>query len=136
MHRVIVPPAVAVELAARPDEPGGRLPERPWLERKTPDPGYVRRVEQEPPAVDEGEKEAIALALELDTLVVLDDLPARRRAKRAGLEPTGALGILLRLYRLGLVEGDLASDLAALHEAGMYLSREVRDAVLLRAKGQ
>jgi len=101
LNRVLAPPAVLRELAARPDEPGGRLPGRIWLERKVPKPEYVNRVGQEPPTLGEGEKETIALALQLGALAVLDDLRARRRARLLGVGLTGTLGVLLRLHRPG-----------------------------------
>lgn len=130
LHRVVVPPTVADELAARPAMPGGRLPEQPWLQQRSPQPNYLGHVEQEPPSVDKGEKEAIALALQRGALVVADDLPARKRARRAGLEVSGTLGILLRLHRLGLLQRSLGSELDRLQQAGMYLSEELREVVL------
>ena len=130
LNRVLAPPAVLRELAARPDEPGGRLPGRTWLEHEVPEPEYVNRVGKEPPTLGEGEKETIALALQLGALAVLDDLRARRRARLLGVGLTGTLGVLLRLHRLGLADRDLTSDLASLEGAGMYFSEAVRDAVL------
>ncbi len=48
----------------------------------------------------------------------------------AGLEITGAPGVLLRLRRLGLASRDLEDDLRMLEEADMRLSPELRRAVL------
>lgn len=122
-------PSNRPERACRPSrEP--RWPQRSWIESATPEPLHVGRVEQEPPALDECEKEAIALALQLDTLVVLEDLNARRRARPLGMELTGTLGILLRLHRSGLARGELASDLTKLQEADMYFSEDIRNAIL------
>lgn len=130
LHSILVPPAVSRELAVRPGEPGGRLPECARIEHKTPGREYASSVVREPPALDEGETEAIALALQSESLVVLDDLRARGRARRLRLELTGTLGILLRLHRLGLATRDLTSDLEMLEKAGMYLPGDLRDAVL------
>jgi len=53
-------------------------------------------------ALDPGEAEVIALALELETKdVVLDDLDARRFARRSGLLPIGTLGLILAAKRAG-----------------------------------
>ena len=62
--------------------------------------------------------------------VVLDDRKARLRARRAGLEITGTLGVLLRVHRLELVSRGLEEDLRLLEEAGMRISPELQRAVL------
>ena len=105
-----------------------------WVEHRTPDPESVRRVESEPPAVGKGEKEAIALGLELSCPVVLDDRKARLRARRAGLEVTGTLGILLRLRHVGLTSRGIDEDLGLLEEAGMRLSPNLRRMVIEAGK--
>ena len=52
--------------------------------------------------LDDGEAEAIRLALEQPSAVVLpDDMAARAVATRMGLRVTGTLGLLLRAKRLG-----------------------------------
>ena len=57
-----------------------------------------------PPALGQGEQEAIVLALESrPTLLLLDDLPARRVAARLGLPLMGTLGVLLLAQRRGVV---------------------------------
>lgn len=51
-----------------------------------------------------GESEAISLALqEKIRLFLTDDLDARIAAKEYGLEPHGTVGIVLRLYRNGIL---------------------------------
>jgi len=60
---------------------------------------HLKRILQLMP--DEGEAEAIVLALKVDaSLVLIDDREARLQAKRLGLSVTGALGILLRAKKL------------------------------------
>ena len=55
-------------------------------------------------SIDPGEAEVIALALELGINdVVLDDLDARRFARRNGLQPIGTLGLLLGAKESGLI---------------------------------
>ena len=105
-----------------------------WVEHRTPDPENVRWVEREPPTVGKGEKEAIALGLELKCPVVLDDRRARLRARRAGLEVTGTMGILLRLRRIGLTSRAIDEDLGLLEEAGMRLSPNLRRMVIEAGK--
>jgi predicted nucleic acid-binding protein len=54
--------------------------------------------------VDPGEASAIALALEkVDASLILDDLKARKLAKRLGLDVTGSVGVILRAKSLGLI---------------------------------
>lgn len=101
-----------------------------WIVNRVPDTESVRQVRREPPTVGGGETEVIALGLELSCPVVLDDRKARLRARRAGLEITGTLGILLRLHRLGLASRNLEEDLRLLEDAGMRISPQLRQAVL------
>lgn len=56
------------------------------------------------PGVDEGEAEAIALAIELHAeLLLIDDLDARIQATRLGLDFTGLLGVLIEAKNQGLI---------------------------------
>ena len=90
---------------------------------------YLRRVEREM-TESRGEKEATALALELSTLVVLDDKRARSYARRVGLRLTGTLGVLLRLHHLDLASRGLEEDLRVLEEADMRITPALRRMVL------
>jgi predicted nucleic acid-binding protein len=129
LHRILVPPDVVEELVALPGEPGSGVPEEEWVERRAPRVETLRRVEGEM-TEGRGEKEAIALALDLSALVVLDDKRARSYARRVGLRLTGTLGILLRLHRLGLASRGLEEDLRLLDEADMRITPELRRMVL------
>jgi predicted nucleic acid-binding protein len=129
LHQVLVPPAVIEELVALPGEPGSGLPAEEWVERRAPGAETLRRVEGEM-TEGRGEKEAIALALDLSALVVLDDKRARSYARRVGLRLTGTLGVLLRLHRLNLASRDLEEDLRLLEEADMRITPELRRMVL------
>jgi len=133
-YRVVVPEAVSQELSVRSESPGSGVVSLDRVELRIPDPESVRRVGGEPPNVGKGEKEAIALGLELSCSVVLDDRKARLRARRAGLEVTGTLGILLRLRRIGLTSRGIDEDLGLLEEAGMRLSPNLRRIVIEAAK--
>lgn len=126
LYQVVIPEAVRDELSARPDSPGSEAVSLEWVEGRTVGTEDVRRVQQEPPAIGKGETEVIALGLELSCPVVLDDRKARLRARRAGLEITGTLGIVLRLHRLGFASRKLEDDLRLLEQAGMRISPELR----------
>ena len=130
LYQVVLPVAVSEELSARPDSPGSGVVSLDWVTNRTPDAESVRRVNQEPPTVGRGETEVIALGVELSCPVALDDRKARLRARRAGLEITGTLGILMRMHRLGFTSRDLEADMRLLEEADMRISAELRRAVL------
>jgi predicted nucleic acid-binding protein len=130
LYRVVLPEAVSEELLARPRSPGSGVPSLTWVERRAPQVDSVRRVRRAPPTVGRGETEVIALGIELSCPVVLDDRKARLRARRAGLEIVGTLGILLRIHRLRLASRNLEDDLRLLEEADMRISPELRRRVL------
>ncbi|HBY61768.1 MAG TPA: DUF3368 domain-containing protein [Solibacterales bacterium] len=111
--RVIVPLAVLEELQSPGAPPPiGEMLSRSgdWLESMSapsvPDPMLG--------VLDEGEREAIALAVSLKAdLILLDEARARRAAsERFGLPVTGTLGVLHRAARVGLIDvADVAEKL-------------------------
>ena len=80
---------IVVPVAVKQDVTPSLVPLPSWIQ--------VRTASNAPTNVghlDPGEREAIALALELDSdFVVLDDLPARRVAQRLGLDVIGSAGL-------------------------------------------
>lgn len=130
LYRVVIPEAVREELSTRPGSSGSAVASLEWVEGHAPGTEGVRRIRQEPPTVGRGETEVIALGVELSCPVVLDDRKARLRARRARLEITGTLGVLLRLHQLGLASRNIEDDLRLLEEAGMRISAELRQSVL------
>ncbi len=139
LYRVVVPGAVSEELSARPDSPSSGVVSLDWMVHRASSAEGVRRVRREPPTVGRGETEVIALGLELSCPVVLDDRMARLRARRAELEITGTLGVLLRLHRSGLTSRGLEDDLELLEAADMRISPKLRRAVIeagRRGKGR
>ncbi len=89
---VFAPPAVAKEVQASVD----------WLRvQAVANPYVVTALRTQ---MDEGEAEAIALALELsDVLLILDDKKARRVAQQMGMKVIGTVGMLLRAKRQGII---------------------------------
>ena len=56
-------------------------------------------------AVDEGEASAIALAFQfINSLLLIDDLKARKLAKKLNLKFTGTLGILVKAKKSGIIK--------------------------------
>lgn len=87
-------------------------------------------VETQPRNIHRGEAAVIALARALpDSLVILDDLAARKHAKQLGLAVTGTLGILTKAKHEGRIE-KLKPKLEHLDNLGFRLSLETRLAIL------
>ena len=93
---IIIPPAVAVEIAPT-------LPLRPpWIVERPLSRQIDTRIALA--ELDLGETEVISLGIELGAAgVVLDDRRARRLAEAAGLHVVGTLGVLRLAKRLGLL---------------------------------
>jgi len=120
---VLIPPAVWEEL----NDPDTPAPVRAWLAQ--PPSWFQVRPLQRPPdpeldELDDGEREAIALAEQLhaDQLLV-DELSARKEAARRQLRFIGTLGILRRAAQLDLI--DLPSALARLQQTTFYVSADL-----------
>lgn len=83
--------------------------------------------------LDPGETEALSLAMELDShLLLLDDLKARRVAQRLGLNIMGTLGVLELAARKNLL--DLRASLGLLRQTDFAISDALLLAVLKRHK--
>ncbi len=88
---VFIPPAVASELGYKLD----------WL---TVQPVHnIALVKALQTQFGDGESEAMALAIELNELLVLDDKKARRIAHQIGIEIIGTVGVLLRAKTKGII---------------------------------
>ena len=131
--RVSVPPAVVEEFHLGENRPGSaplrRAVEEEWIVTEVPsDDALIRTLRQD---LDEGESEAIALAVEQKAdRVLLDEREGRRHARNVGLHVTGALGILLRADE----EGELSSLSRAIdqleEEAGFWIGPDLREQIL------
>ena len=86
--------------------------------------------------LDEGEAEAIQLALQLQPdRVLLDEAPARRQAERLRLKVTGTLGALLRAKQTGLLPS-VAEELRRLQADGGFHIAPHLVAQILTAAGE
>ena len=95
---------VYVELITTPEialEYGDVLPD--WIKiQEVSDKKYQYFLETQ---VDSGEASAIALATEHeDVLLLIDDLKARKLAKKLNLRITGALGVIHKAKQLSLID--------------------------------
>ena len=124
---VVIPPAVALEIAP------SISPAPSWLRveslRRPLPPSVLRR------SLGDGERESLALAIEIDAeRMLLDDRPARRIAMELNLLVTGTAGVPLVAKRRGLVPR-IRPHLDALIQKSFFIGSELYDE-LLRLAGE
>lgn len=86
--------------------------------------------------IDKGEAEAISLALDLKTLVLLDQTHARIAAKAFGLKPRGTLFVLLKALKQNKMSFDEFVDcLQELTAVGFRMQQEVYLDAIKKARG-
>lgn len=73
-----------------------------------------------------GESEVIALAREIGTRVIIDDLKARKIAETLELIVTGTVGILIKAENMGLIE-NAYDKVKELKDKGFYVSSQLLD---------
>jgi len=85
--------------------------------------------------LDPGEASAIALALETteESLLILDDLKARKIARKSGIRLTGTLGVLLAAKSRKILPS-VAPFLERLKSQGFWISEELQSEVLRLAE--
>ena len=123
--KIVVPEQVAVEVLAGPADEASRA---------LASGGFERRLVAVPNDIAAwglglGESAAIAAALELGTVLLVDDLAARRCARTLGLRVIGTLGVALRAKKQGLIPS-ATPLLMRLRDAGLYLDDEILAAAL------
>jgi predicted nucleic acid-binding protein len=125
---VWVPPGVVEELCVGENLPGSATVaeaiEAGWIQvAKVGDQALVRTLRRE---LDQGEAEAIALALQVQAgRVLLDEREGRRVAKTLGLQVTGVLGVLLRARHTGHLPSLRDSMVRLRNEAGFHIGNEL-----------
>jgi uncharacterized protein len=135
-REVLIPPAVQRELRADEDRPGSlalnAALEQGWLKVTPLENSVVAQILWR--TLDEGEAEAIALALEVGAdRILLDEKDARRAAKPLGLETLGVLGVLLRAKMDGKLPS-LTEEFGRLREeAGFRIGPDLERALLMEA---
>jgi predicted nucleic acid-binding protein len=123
---VVIPAAVRQELT----HPQSPLPVKAWMETA---PSWARFVAaatiDASLSLGTGEREAIAIALELHAdLLLVDDKKARRIAQQHGIPVTGTLGLLKVAHDRGLIA--LTEALPQLLRLGFRLSNQLACEIL------
>lgn len=79
----------------------------------------------------EGEASAIASALKEDNevLILLDDLKARKTAKRLGLKVTGTFGVIVKAHKEGIID-NAREIVAKIQKEDFRVSQTIIDLVL------
>jgi predicted nucleic acid-binding protein len=130
---VFVPEGVIVELRSGVDR-GVSLPDLDslsWLRIRKAQSAAVLILAA---GLGVGEREVLALALEIeDPLVILDDSLARRFAQRLSLPLTGTLGLLLKAKQRGRIES-VKPYLHRLESLRFRLDPSTRSSVLALAQ--
>jgi len=129
-QEVVIPPAVYREVVVEGrGKPGADLVQSAsWIKvEQLRDQALKRSLTL---ILDEGEAEAIALAVEKRAeLVLLDEREARVIAKRLGLKVTGTLGVIVKAKRLNLLNS-VKEELEKLKATGFRIAPELEELVL------
>lgn len=129
-EQIFIPTAVWKEVVEEGnDEPDAKaVAEANWIK--------VREVKNSPllmillAQLDQGEAEAIVLAIEIGAdLILLDESEARRIADLYGLRKTGSLGVLIKAKQEGKIQS-IKFFLDKLRITGFYLSKRVYNEIL------
>ncbi|MGD0498351.1 MAG: DUF3368 domain-containing protein [Bryobacteraceae bacterium] len=132
-HEIWIPGAVQAELHRLPHLPARKEIQQAlrdgWIKPRALREDKVARLLAA--ALDPGEAEAIALALELSAdLILLDERDGRHAAEHAGLRVTGVLGVLLRAKKEGQIQS-IGPEVEALRaRARFFLSARMQEKVL------
>jgi len=131
--KILIPNAVLDELKIDEERPGSQAIRRAissgWIQaQRVSNKSLAQLLKQ---TLDQGEAEAITLAIELNAdWTLLDEREGRKVAKSLGLNVTGILGILLRAKQAGELESlqPIIDDL--INDAGFRIAPELLAQVL------
>ncbi len=123
LHELYASIYTTSEVAVEFGEP---LPE--WVVIQDPaDSVRLKEIQKE---IDNGEASAIALALEFpESILILDDLKARKLALTFGLQIIGTLSVLMRAKNLGKISS-MKEMLRKLRQANFRISPALEEKIL------
>ena len=122
--QIMVPPAVVAEVAEGVRQ-GLDLPNLgalTWIVQRHPDsvPNFPGSSD-----LDAGEREAIALALQLHCRILIDERAGREVARSLGIARTGTLGVLISAKKSGLIPS-VAPLIDRIVQRGYRLNEAIR----------
>lgn len=128
---IIVPPAVDAEIRAlkRFGQDLHEYETADWI--KTRKPSDLQRVESLQIKLDDGEAQAIALALEIKCdLLLMDERIGTNIARQEGLQTVGLVGVLVKAKEEKIIEkvSEILTDLK--NTAGFWLDRKLEKKIL------
>ena len=127
-EKIVIPKAVFAELTESKKDYADEL--GAWCKERVIEVKNRKAVDYLEMMLGKGEAEAIALAEELKTnIVLIDDLKARKIAKLRGLNVIGTLGILLDAKDKGLIV-EIKPLLDELMKKRIRVSKELYDRAL------
>jgi uncharacterized protein len=120
-NNVLLPFAVMAELKAKPDSAVQQVEALIQAGSFQVRQATKKALNRIPPELGEGERETIALALQIGAdLVLLDDQEGRRIARKVALPVSGTIGVLIEAVERELIFS-IRPELDRLVEAGMWL---------------
>lgn len=128
--QVHIPQAVYEEtVLVDPDRPGAReIAAAEWIQVRTlQNDALVSRLMNR---IQRGESEAIALAIEMSSMLVVDDLEARKLARELAVEITGVSGVLLAAKSEGIIDSVREALDKLVHAADYYVDERLYASVL------
>lgn len=131
-QKIIVPPAVISEIsAAGISSPGASdLIRQPWITVGLPD---VTRLPDFLPLLGRGEAEALVIAQATpNSTLLLDDLRARKVARKLSIQVVGTVGLLSIAKTKGLIN-KIKPELDELLANQIFIHRKLIDAALSEA---
>ena len=128
-EEVLVPRAVERELRRKP-EGADIFRDNIWINAREVE--NIELVKALMLVVDEGEAEAIALALHSDARILIDEKSGRNAAKALGLEISGTLGLFVEAKNKSIIRS-VKDCIDKLLEVGYYLDYELIEEVLRKA---
>ena len=127
-HEVLIPEAVANELTEK-EEGIVLLKSNPWIKVKKVEEKKILSILKS--ILGSGEAEAIALAMEMNLPLLIDERKGRMLAKEAGIKIRGTLGVLVEAKKKGLIKS-VNVCIKKLINTGYYLDPELINIVLKR----
>lgn len=108
-EKVFIPKRVEQELAIKEDDVHQAIINNPLFEIvECKDTELLKLLDD---VLDYGESEALALAKEMQLILLIDEKKGRKTAKNMGIKIIGFLGVLLLNYRHGKINKDEIEDI-------------------------